>query len=445
MAALDIPVPAAVPAPVRPVEKTFLADLPGRVGDRVVTHGWIDGIRRSRAVTFVSLRDRSASVQVVCRPPVSLAGAPAGSAVRVTGQVRPCAAARYGPVEIEAEVIDVVAPATAAVPSLDGAGIERRADLRHLELRSRSGALRYEVQTTLVTALRDELLARSFLELHTPRISAGGSESGAATFALDHLGTPACLAQSPQFALQLAMAAGLDRVFEVGPVFRAEACTTNRHASEFTSVDVELSWIGSEHELMDLEEALLRAALGAVRDRHGREVEQVFGVPVEVPETDIPRLDLARVAAVLGDDRAVTGRLTHRDEQALCKHARRLSGHSLVFVTGYPERERPFYTHHDGAGGTRSFDLLWGGMEVSSGCQREHREDRLRAQAAAAGLGSDALARFLDRHWLPMFGHGCPPHGGFGLGLDRLLMAVCGLGSIREASFLYRGPGRSTP
>src|SRR5690606_35578714 len=152
--------------------------------------------------------------------------------------------------------------------------------------------------------------------------------------------------------------------FEVGPVFRAEACSTNRHASEFTSVDVELSWIDGPDELLDLEEALLREALGVVRVRHGAEVEAVLGAPVAVPDTPIPRLTVDEAARIAGEPDA-GGRLTHQAEQALCKHAHRTSGHSFVFVTGYPADERPFYTHQgDGTGATRSFDLLWGGMEV---------------------------------------------------------------------------------
>ena len=151
-------------------------------------------------------------------------------------------------------------------------------------------------------------------------------------------------------------------------------------------------------------------------------------MPVEVPATAIPRVRLSDAGPVLGaGGGAPPGRLTHQAEQALCRYARRQAGHSLVFVTGYPAAERPFYTHRDDDPGaeTRSFDLLWGGMEVGSGCQREHRADVLRAQAQAAGIGTEAMARYLDRHWLPMFEHGCPPHGGFGLGLDRLLMALC--------------------
>jgi aspartyl/asparaginyl-tRNA synthetase len=428
-------------------DKVFLADLPKRVGDRVVIHGWIGARRRSRQVAFLSLRDRSATVQVVCREPAGIDGVGIESAVRVAGTVRSCTAARYGEVEIEADTVEVVAAATGAVPSLDGADAERRSDLRHLDLRHRGGGLLFEVQTTLTGGLRDLLVARGYVELHTPKITAGGSESGATVFEVDYFGETACLAQSPQFALQLAMAAGLDRAFEVGPAFRAEAAATNRHATEFTSFDVELSWIDSPGELMDLEEDLLRHALGVVRDVHGAEIEEVFGVPVEVPEAPIPRLALADAADLVGGR---GGRLTHQAEQALCREARRRSGHSLVFVTGYPAADRPFYTHRGegdpGAdGATRSFDLLWGGMEVSSGCQREHRADRLRDQAGAAGIGTDAMARYLERHWLPMFDHGCPPHGGFGLGLDRLLMATCGLGSIREASFLFRGPQRFTP
>jgi aspartyl/asparaginyl-tRNA synthetase len=228
----------------------------------------------------------------------------------------------------------------------------------------------------------------------------------------------------------------------VGPAFRAESTVTNRHATEFTALDVEASWIESPDELMDLEEDLLRHALGVSRDVHGDEVEDVFGVPVEVPEAPIPRLAADAGSPAL---RRSGGRLTHQAEQALCKQARATSGHSFVFITGYPAGDRPFYTMQDADHRTRSFDLLWGGMEVSSGCQREHRHDRLRAQATAAGLESEAMTRFLDACWFPMFRHGCPPHGCFGLGLDRLLMAATGSAGIRDASFVPRLPGRLTP
>jgi aspartyl-tRNA synthetase len=301
----------------------------------------------------------------------------------------------------------------------------------------------FDVQTTLEAAVRGFLLRAGFVEIHTPKITAGGSESGATVFELPYFGERACLAQSPQFYMQMAMAAGFDRVFEVGPVFRAEGGVTNRHATEFTCIDVELSWIDSHEELMTLEEDLLRHALTAVRDTHGAEIERCFGVPVEVPEAPVPRLPLS-LARELSGDASDNGRLSHRAEQILSKHAREQSGHSWVFITDYPGEDRPFYTMREGAG-SRSFDLLWRGVEITSGCQREHRYHLLRAQVTEPGLASDSLSGYLEAYYFEMFRTGCPPHGGFGIGLNRLLMSLLGHSSIRDTSFVFRGPGRFVP
>jgi aspartyl/asparaginyl-tRNA synthetase len=242
------------------------------------------------------------------------------------------------------------------------------------------------------------------------------------------------------------MAAGFDRVFEVGPVFRNEAGVTPRHATEFTIAHFELSWIDSHEDLMRFEQELLRAALGAVRERHGDEIERVFGVPVDEVPASIPRVSLADAPSLAGG--SLTGEsgahLLGKAEQALSKHAQREHGTSFVFLTDYPADARPFYTMREGAF-SRSFDLLWRGIELTSGGQREHRYDVLRAQVADAGMPEEAVASYLEPYFLEMFRFGCPPHGGFGIGLNRLLMALLGLPSIREASYVFRGPGRFVP
>lgn len=436
-------------------EPVLVTDLEKHEDRRVVVHGWLSGIRRARAVRFLDIGDRTGSVQAVHRHGrvADLDALTVGSAVRVVGVARRRASERFGSMEVELEDLEVIGRAEGPLPLTAGADPESRLDHRYLDLRRREAAVVFEVQTTLEAAMREFLLAHSFLEVHTPKITAGGSESGAAVFELSYFGETACLVQSPQFYMQFAMAAGLDRVFEVGPVFRAEPATTNRHAAEFTCVDVERAWIESHHDLMHLQEELLCHALLAVRAAHGTDIERCFGVPVEVPAVPILRVPASFAQELTEECGDPSGtHLPHRAEQLLSKYALEQSGQSFIFVVEYPASERPFYTMRlDGEDAraprdeTRSFDLLWRGLEISSGCQREHRYDRLRAQIAAAGLEPGTLTQYLHTYYLDMFRFGCPSHGGFGLGLNRVLMSLLALPSIRETSFAFRGPGRFVP
>jgi aspartyl-tRNA synthetase len=280
--------------------------------------------------------------------------------------------------------------------------------------------------------------------MHTPKLMGTASESGAEVFELGYFGRPAYLAQSPQFYKQLAIAAGVDRVFEVGPVFRAEPSFTSRHATEFTGVDVELAWIDSVEDVMSFEERMLAHVLAAVAAEHAAAIREHFKTEVTVPPLPFPRLTLAEAAEIAGTDKAGPGRadLDPAGERAVSARIRSETGHEFAFVTGYPVTVRPFY-HLRLAGEpqlTASFDLLWQGLEITTGAQREHRYDVLLAQAAEKGLSADPMRWYLD-----CFRYGCPPHGGFGLGLGRLLMVLLGLGSIRDATFLFRGPSRLTP
>jgi aspartyl-tRNA synthetase len=305
-----------------------------------------------------------------------------------------------------------------------------------------------EVQTTVERAMRSYWAARGFIELHSPKLMHSASESGSETFSTPYfdLGR-AYLAQSPQFYKQMAMAAGLERVFEIGPVFRAEPSMTPRHATEFTSVDVEISWIASHEDVMAFEEAWLRHVILAVREAHGLRIEQEFGVEIADPVTPFPRISLAHAHRLLREmGHAIpsvtkAGDIDPEGERLIASRMRDERGSAFVFLTDYPAALRPFYhmRHPDNPGLTRSFDLLWNGIEITTGAQREHRFPILRQQAQEAGLG-ESVAYYLD-----FFRYGCPPHGGFGLGLARIVMLLLGLPSIREAVFLHRSPNRLTP
>ncbi len=447
--------PAAAAAPEGTRARTFVADLAARVGERVVVNGWVERVRPGKRI--VQVRDRTGVVQGVVRAddgtvavvPEDVGGLETltpESAVRATGTVR--SSRGDGAVQLEIERLELLSPAAAPLPLARDvqATPDQRLDHRYLDLRSRERFLVFEVQSTLEQAIRAFCAAEDFVEIHSPKISGGGSESGATTFSVPYFGAEAALVQSPQFYMQMAMAAGFDRVLEVGPVFRNESGVTPRHATEFTIAHFELSWIDSHEELMQFEQELLRHALGVVRDAHGEEIAEVFGVPVELPPERIPRLSLAQAPELTGGE--LTGEsgthLLGKAEQALSKHAQREHGTSFVFLTDYPADARPFYTMREGAF-SRSFDLLWRGIELTSGGQREHRYDVLRAQVADAGMAPEAVASYIEPYFLDMFRHGCPPHGGFGIGLNRLLMALLGLSSIREASYVFRGPGRFVP
>jgi aspartyl-tRNA synthetase len=303
----------------------------------------------------------------------------------------------------------------------------------------------FEVQTTVERAMREWWAAHDFLELHSPKLRATPNRSGRELFTVDDVGRNAYLAQSPQFYKQMAMCAGLDRVFEIGPVFRANPLLTPRHDTEFVSVDVEVSWIESHHDLLAIEEEWLAHVVAAVARDHGADVERLFGRAVRVPRTPFPRITMAEALSLVADaghlPDAAPGDIDAAGERLIAAHVAAELDHELVFVTEYPVTVRPFYHMllAEGSGLTRSFDLLWNGLEITTGAQREHRLDRLAAQAARSSPVD------LIRPYLDFFRHGCPPHGGFGLGLARLLMALLGLDDVREATFLPRDRRRLTP
>ena len=427
--------------------RTHIAGLRAQAGSTVSVAGWVQALRLQRAMQFVVVRDHTGTVQVTHRRDrgqldALLDSLTPESAVRITGVVKDNPVVSLGGLELVPSAVTVENLAETPLPIDDRTGPEGRLDWRFLDVRRRPAMrLLFEVQTTVERAMREFAYAAGCTEMHTPKLMGTASESGAEVFSVGYFGGQAYLAQSPQFYKQMAIAGGVDRVFEIGPVFRAEPSFTSRHATEFTGVDVELAWISTVEDVMSFEERMLAHVLTAVAASHGAAIEEHFKVPVTVPRVPFPRLTMAEALSVAGGS---PGRddLDPAGERAVSARILAETGHEFAFVTDFPASARPFY-HLRPAGRpqvTASFDLLWKGLEITTGAQREHRYDVLLAQASEKGVAPEPMRSYLD-----CFRFGCPPHGGFGLGLGRLLMVLLGLDTIRDAAFLFRGPNRLVP
>jgi nondiscriminating aspartyl-tRNA synthetase len=436
------------------MERTLIGDLPGKVGGEASVRGWLQALRDQKRVQFLIVRDESGLVQAVLGkddPPSALNEAISAltpeSAVTVTGQVVADERVKLGGLELQLQDLRVDSLAEPELPVAADSALDKRMDWRYIDLRRPDRRLIFEVGTAVEQAMREHWRAEGFLEIHTPKMMGSASESGAELFKVEYFEKVAYLAQSPQFYKQMAMAGGFERVFEIGPVFRANPSFTSRHDTEFTSVDVEIAWIDTHEDVMAFEERWLAHVFAAMKERFGQRIAETFGVEIVVPSLPFPRVALADAKRMLREHghEQVPGPehdLDPPSERALSQIVAAEQGHEFVFVTDYPTTVRPFYhmRHPDDQTLTRSFDLLWRGIEITTGAQREHRHDVLLAQAEDKGVDPGPISYYLD-----FFRFGAPPHGGFGFGLTRLLMQMLGQENVREVTFLYRGPHRLTP
>ena len=433
--------------------RTLIGELGERVGERVTIRGWVNALRDQKRMQFLVIRDETGLAQVVLgrEEPASelnaaVSALTAESAVTVSGTIVADERVKLGGIELRLEELQVDSLAEPELPIAADSALDKRIDWRYLDLRRPDRHLIFEVQTTVDRAMREFWHEQGFIEIHTPKLMGSASESGAELFKVEYFEETAYLAQSPQFYKQMAMAAGFGKVFEVGPVFRANPSFTSRHDTEFTSVDVEISWIDSHEDVMAFEESWLAHVLGVVAEQHGEQIKETFDTEVIVPSVPFPRITLEQAKQLLrdhGHDAPGAGHdLDPPSERALSALIAEQHGHEFAFVTDYPTTVRPFYhmRHEEDQTLTRSFDLLWRGIEITTGAQREHRYERLLAQAEDKGVETGPIQYYLD-----FFRFGAPPHGGFGFGLTRLLMQLLGQDNVREVTFLYRGPHRLTP
>ena len=435
------------------MERTYAAHVRGAESIKVC--GFVENIRNKRKMAFIVLKDITGKVQVTVEkgenPELDAAvdQITLDSVITVTGKAVENEYVKLGGVEVLAREI-VIESVAAPLPidreetkGHERSSIDQRIDYRWIDLRTEKNQLIFKVQTELVAAMRDYLQERNFLEIHSPKLIGAASESGADVFEVKYFDRNAYLAQSPQFYKQMAMAAGFERIFEVGPVFRAEKSFTSKHTTEFSGFDLEFSYITSFEDVMKLEEELLTYALGRVKEKYGEQLEQVFGTPLTVPTTPFPVIKLRDLYDEL--EREFGYKVPEEEKGDLTTEAEHLSfdwvkkkyGHEFLFVTDFDAEKRAFY-HMRKDGVPQGYDLIWRGVEITTGAQREHRYDVLKAQCDEKGLTEDV------KFYLEFFKYGCPPHGGFGLGIDRLTMLLLGL-NIKEAMFIFRGPNRLNP
>lgn len=415
--------------------------------------GWVETLRDQKRIQFIIIRDESGSVQVTYPRPADedtladkVSALTNGSFVEIHGNLKHDERVKLGGIEILLTDMTVVSQSLPDSPIAEDTSIDKRLDWRFLDFRRPELNLMMRVQTTIEKTWREHWLENDFVEIHSPKLMASPSESHAELFKLEYFETHAYLAQSPQFYKQMAMAAGLGRVFEIGPVFRADPSFTSRHATEFVSVDMEMSFIDSHEDVMQFQEQLMVKAISAVKEKHGEEIEKLYGFEVKIPTTPFPRIPLSEAHSIV-EARGYKvprqdGDLDPEGERQIAAHAEETFGHEFVFLTDYPKNIRPFYhmRHEHDESITKSYDLIWKGTEITTGAQREHRIDVLEAQAKDKGLEPESLGFYMD-----FFRYGAPTHGGFGMGLTRVVMLLLDLPNIREASFLFRGPNRLQP
>ena len=416
---------------------------------QVEIQGWIENLRDKKNMQFVVIRDLSGKIQVTVvkseKPEVSevFSHATLESTVKVIGQAVKNEYVKLGGIEIIPDSVEITSRAE-ALPIGPESFIDQRLDYRWIDLRQPKNQLIFQVQTVMASALREFLEERHFIEIHTPKLIPTASESGSEVFEVKYFDRKAYLAQSPQFYKQMAMASGFERIFECGPVFRAEKSHTKKHATEFTGFDLEFSFINSFEDVMKLEEEMLAHMLKRIKERYGQQIKETFGIDVIVPTLPFPRMKLADVYSELEKrygfkvDESEKGDLTTEAER-LCENlAKEMFGHEFLFITDYSAEKRAFY-HMRKDGIPQGYDLIWKGVEITTGAQREHRYEILKAQAKEKGLDKDV------EFYLEFFKYGVPPHGGFGLGLDRMIMVLLGVPTIKEAEFIFRGPDRLNP
>ncbi|MBQ6550919.1 MAG: aspartate--tRNA(Asn) ligase [Lachnospiraceae bacterium] len=444
------------------MERVYLKDVREHLNEEILVQGFVENFRNASSMAFIVLKDITGKLQITIEKAVlpeiaeTIAPLTGDSVISVVGTVYESEYVKLNglemiPKEIRIESIAAALPiqreeipATKKKAAVPKSAIDERLDYRWIDLRTDKNQLLFRVQTEMTAALRTWCLDHGFMEIHTPKLIGAASESGSEVFEVKYFDRKAYLAQSPQFYKQMAMAAGFDRIFEVGPVFRAEKSYTSKHTTEFTGFDIEFSYVTSFRDVMKLEEELLTFMLTRVYEKYGEKIREIFGVEPIVPKTPFPVVTLEELYKGLEEDFGYTvpesekGDLTTDAERLSFDWVKKHYDHEFLFVTDYSAEKRAFYHMRDEKGVPQGYDLIWRGTEITTGAQREHRYEVLKAQAEEKGLKDDVA------FYLEFFKYGCPPHGGFGLGLDRLTMLLAGL-HINEAMFLFRSPKRLTP
>ena len=437
------------------MKEIYFKNLEEYIGKEITLEGFVDTIRNLQYVQFVVLRDSSDKVQITIEKNddnkelnAIVNNLTCESTIKVSGILNRNEKVKLNAMEIIPNKIVVTSKSLEELPlnykDSKSALLDTRLNYRFLDLRNEKNLLMFKVQTCFINAMREYVVSNNFIEIHSPKIIGAASESGADVFELEYFGNKAYLAQSPQFYKQMAMCSGFEKVFEIAPAFRAEKSNSYRHATEFTSFDIEMSYIESLEELMNFEENLFIAGLSAVKEKYGEEIKRIFNVEVIIPSKPFPRIKLEELYKILEKEYGFVmnyedvGDMNAESEKLASKYVKEKYGHEFVFITDFSAKKRAFY-HKRENGIPQGADLLWKGCETTTLALREHRYDILCNQAREKGLGNDV------KFYLEFFKYGCPPHGGFALGVDRITMLLLETGSLKETMYLFRGPNRIEP
>ncbi|OGC70210.1 aspartate--tRNA(Asn) ligase [candidate division WWE3 bacterium RIFOXYC1_FULL_39_7] len=430
------------------MERIHIKDLKTKIGETVLIKGFVQAIRDQGGIKFLLVRDATGLIQAVVLKSEAEAfefvkEITLESVVHLEGKVKEEKQAPGG-FELQAFVIKMLSKAEPelAIPvvtekSGEETDITKRFDWRWLDLRKAERLQIFKVWTELEAGFRDYFLKNDFIQIYAPSFMSTPSESGADVFEVNYFDRKAYLAQSPQFYKQMAMAAGFEKVFITGPVFRAEPSFTTRHMTEFTGWDFEVSYIDSHYDVMKIEEELIIAGFTRLKEK--------LGMDIEVPTAPFPKISMSDAKSMLKEAGISVEReldLSPEEERELSRIVKEKFNNDFIFVTEYPVAVRPFYHMRvDTAPSlTKSFDLLYKGIEITTGAQREHRVEVLEKQATEKGMDLSSIKEYID-----FFRYGCPPHGGVGMGPGRMIMRLLDLPSVKEVTFLPRDVKRLKP
>ena len=431
------------------MKRTYIKNL---TEGEVCIKGYVETIR-DKKIMFLVIRDVTGAVQVTivkdeCPEVYEEAKKlTPHSFVSIEGKCVFSEYVRNGGKEIYPSKLEIMSIAD-VLPIAPDSGPDLRMDYRWIDLRDEKKVFMFKIATAFEKYAVEFFDKEGFINIHTPKITTISSEGGSEVFEMKYFDQKAYLTQSPQLYKQMSMMAGFDKTFEIGELFRSNPSFTNRHATEFTCIDVEISFIESHHDVMDVEEGLFKYVLKKMNKEYGEEYKRLFGKDMVQLNCKIPRIPLQKAYKILKNEmnyvvpRALKGDLDPDGEKLICEWAKKKYGSDFVFITDFPFKARAFYTMHHEKNPelSKSYDLLFKGLEITSGAQREHRYEQLKANIIEQEINPDDMKVYLD-----FFRYGAPTHGGFGLGLARTLAKLFDMPNVRDVIFIFRGPNRLTP
>lgn len=428
------------------MKRILIKYIPNFIEKEIKIEGWLYRVRRLKSITFLVIRDRSGLVQcVIENNNIDLSSLKLESVVSIVGLAKKSNNS-LNPFEILVESFEIISEAHELPIELNKKELDVNLDTilnnRAISIRHEKVNSIFKIQNIIVQSFREFLISKGFTEIFTPKIVAEGAEGGTEVFKLEYFEKTAYLAQSPQFYKQMMVGAGFERVFEVAHVYRAEQHNTSRHLNEYISMDLEIGFINNEFDIMNLEEDLIKFILKAIEVK-GKEYLKILNVNIPKIDVSIPKIELNEAIEILkkvygkGD---LEGDLDPEGEKLICKYAKEKYGCDFIFLTNYPKRKRPMYTMPFEEQGTRSFDLLFKGVEITTGGQRINDYNMLIKSIENKGLNPKDYESYTD-----IFRYGMPKHGGLAIGLERITTQLLNLENVREASLIPRDRTRITP